>query len=123
LVHRPDPLLEPDVRLGDDDDLDVPLEDRDGVDPLRELPEERDGEEDDLEAGRAASPERTCCKTEWIPLAWAFVMIRTVCSLRESIILTRVSTSLNNWSGAVTINELLASWTATVNLGSTALFD
>jgi hypothetical protein len=113
LVHRPDPLLEPDVRLGDDD-LELPLEgrvddERDELDPLRELPEVREGEEDDREAGRLASPERTCCKTEWIPPAWAFVMIRTVCSLRESIILTRASTSLNSCSGAVTIKELLAS--------------
>ena len=50
VVHRPDPLLDPDVRLGDDDDLGAPLDDRDGEEPVRGLDDDREGDEpDDLE--------------------------------------------------------------------------
>jgi hypothetical protein len=119
LSHRPEPLLEPDdLLLGEEPDLDEPLDDREGDDdPVRDPLDDREGDDDPVRDGVVDEPELlifgcpaiTCCRTELTRPAWGLLIIRIVCSLRESINATSSSTCLKSWSGAVTISELLGS--------------
>ena len=107
-----------DLLPGEEPDLDEPLDDREGDDdPVRDPLDDREGDDDPVRDGVVDEPELlifgcpaiTCCRTELTRPACEWLIIRIVCSLRELISFTSASTCLKSCSGAVTINELLAS--------------